>query len=97
MAWVRSVASFRDFLSLAIVHAPDDFPVEDHLAADEQLTLDRAFDELHHGVDLLGGDAVLCKALHARLDEAHAAYRAGLEREGARLLHAVEREAFSTP
>ncbi|WP_175832394.1 hypothetical protein [Burkholderia cepacia] len=37
---------YHDFISYVLLSAPDDFPEEDYLSADEQMTLEKAFAEL---------------------------------------------------
>ena len=98
MSWVKSVAAFRDFLSLVIVHAPDDFPEEDYLAADEQLNLERACAELHRGLEMLIADQrspAPTSELRLMLDQALAAYKEGDDIKGAHLLQAFEAQAFA--
>lgn len=97
MAWVKNISTFRDFLSLVIVHAPDDFPEEDYLAADEQLNLVRAFGELYKGLEILlqSRNGVLdADALRETLDRALSAYRSGDDVQGAHLLQEFEALAF---
>lgn len=98
MTWVKSVASFRDLLSLVIVHAPDDFPDEDFLAQDEQLNLVRAFGELYKGLELVssnaGSNPIDVSALRDLLDLALMAYRAGEGVKGAHVLQELEAAAF---
>ena len=99
MTWVKNVAGFRDFLSLVIVHAPDEFPQEDYLARDEQLNLVRAFGELYKGLGLLSSSAppssqVDMAALRDLLDRALIAYKAGEDVKGAHLLQEFELAAF---
>lgn len=50
MSWVNSFEGLLDFLSLVMVHAPDDSPKEDFLNEDEQLTLENAFAEINEGM-----------------------------------------------
>ncbi len=98
MPWVNSVSTFKDFLSLVIVHAPDDFPKEDYLSDDEQLTLESAFSELRAGVELfakarhLKADDVA--ELQSLLDVSLKSYRSGGDIEGAHLLQDLESKAF---
>ncbi|MGJ7541906.1 hypothetical protein [Variovorax sp. LT1R16] len=98
MTWVKNVAGFRDFLSLVIVHAPDDFPEEDYLAPGEQLNLVRAFGELYKGLELVsssaGSNLIDVPALRDLLDRALVAYRAGEDVKGAHLLQEFEAAAF---
>lgn len=50
--WFDDEAGFYDFLMFVAMYAPD-FPEEDFLNADEQLTLDRAFDELATSLQMM--------------------------------------------
>jgi len=93
MAWIKNLNTFRDFLSLVIVHAPDDFPQEDYLSDDEQLRLESAFTELYGGLRFLPVDRPIAR-LRSLLDEALDAYRSGNDVEGAHVLHSFESEAF---
>jgi hypothetical protein len=94
MAWIKNLNTLRDFLSLVIVHAPDDFPREDYLSDDEQLNLESAFAELYGGLRFLPVDRQMTR-LRSLLDEALAAYRSGNDMEGAHVLQSFETEAFS--
>ncbi len=94
MAWIKNLNTLRDFLSLVVVHAPDDFPREDDLSDDEQLNLERAFAKLHAGLRFLPVDRQMTR-LRTLLDEALAAYRSGNDVEGAHALQSFETEAFS--
>ncbi|CAN7252209.1 hypothetical protein [Rhizobacter sp. LjRoot28] len=93
MAWIKNLGGFLDFLSLVIVHAPDDFPKEDYLGDDEQLTLERAFLELRDGMQFVApkvsGGAAL-NALQAQLNQVLALYRQGDDVKGAHLLQDFE-------
>ena len=78
--WVSSVDDLYDFIAVVVLRAPDQFPVHDFLGPAEQLNLDRAFEELRHGVVLVGRDfpdPELLARLGAILDESLALYRAG--------------------
>jgi hypothetical protein len=97
MRWVRDIDSFYDFISLVVVHAPDEFPVEDYLPDDEQLNLERAFAELRKGVDFVERDfpgADRERGLNALLAEALALYRAGEDVKAAHLLQDFEAKIF---
>jgi hypothetical protein len=93
MAWIKKLNTFRDFLSLVIVHAPDDFHKEDYLSEDEQLSLESAFAELYGGLRFLPVDRPMAH-LRSLLDEALAAYRSGNDVRGAHVLHSFETEAL---
>lgn len=93
MAWIKNLNTFRDFLSLVIVHAPNDFPKEDYLSEDEQLRLESAFAELYGGLRFLPVDRPVPR-LRSLLDEALGAYRSGDDVRGAHVLQSFETEAF---
>lgn len=98
MGWVHDRNSFRDFLSLVIVHAPDDFPMEDYLEPEEQLNLQVAFRELSNGIDILASAGISpaqVTELHAILEKAFSEYQAGNDVKGAHALHELEKRAFT--
>ena len=77
-SWVYDEPSLRDFISLVLFLAPDEFPREDYLSDDEQLTLDLAFDELRHGlqfVKTLQGDSPKTERARALIEEAYGRYQ----------------------
>ncbi|MDQ1133908.1 hypothetical protein QE386_002503 [Pseudoxanthomonas winnipegensis] len=89
MARVNSIDSLYDFIGYVVLCAPDQFPVRDYLPSDAQMNLDKAFDELRRGIDLIEADMVddaRRKQLALLLDQALAAYKAGDEFKGAHLV-----------
>lgn len=99
MSWVRDIDSFYNFIGYVINRAPNSFPIEDYLPDDEQLNLDRAFNELRYGVSLIEtgvADAKKRQKLLSLLDEALAAYRGGADIKGAHLLHDFESQIFKS-
>lgn len=94
MQWIRNYDTFVDFISYVLLSAPDDFPHEDYLSDDEQMSLDRAFEELNSGMRFVAAkvkdDAVIEK-LRRALNASHAAYRAGDRVKGAHLLQDFEK------
>jgi len=97
VSWVTNVAELHDFLALVAACAPNDFPVEDYLRDDEQLTLSLAFSELQNGLALLNqaeSKEFDRPALALLLDRAHEAYRGGDEVAGVRLLEEFGAIAF---
>ena len=42
----RGVAEYHDFLVYVFLHAPEEFPAEDYLQPEEQMTLQKAFARL---------------------------------------------------
>ncbi|KWE78476.1 hypothetical protein [Burkholderia territorii] len=94
MAWVDSFGEFVDFISYVLLSAPDDFPVEDYLSDDEQMNLDKAFDELKGGMRFVEQrihDKDVVARLHGLLDASFVAYRADDSTKGAHLLQDFQR------
>ena len=90
MAWVRDVSSLYDFIGYVVLRAPDRWPREDYLQEQDQMTLDKAFNELRQGLSFVEVDfpgRQIRATLVPVLEEAHAAYRAGDEAKGASLLN----------
>jgi hypothetical protein len=94
--WIRDARSLDDFIGYVVVHAPDGFPQEDYLQPHEQMTLERAFDELRHGLGLLQLPALRTQDLQALLDRALQHYRDGDDVKGAHLLQDFEEELRGT-
>jgi hypothetical protein len=94
MIWVKNLAGLIDFLSVVIVHAPDDFPREDFLNDDEQLTLEKAFQEIQFGMQFVHEkfkDEHLILQLKVILEQSFDCYRNGSDIEGAHLLQEFEK------
>ena len=86
--------SFKDFVTMVVVCAPDQFMHEDWRAADDQLNLDRAFAGLRYGLDLTAkekGESPLLAQCRELVEAAHADYIAGREREGRAKMQAMEK------
>lgn len=97
MNWVRDINSLYDFIGYVVLRAPDRFPVEDYLPADQQMNLDRAFDELRRGLGLVEPEVAndeKRKGLQQLLDESLNAYRMGDDMKGAHLLQDFEALIF---
>ena len=97
--WVNDLEDLRDFISYVVLYSPDEFPQEDYLPVTEQMTLDKAFDEIRRGLAILDGridDKGRLARLHSLIEKSLAAYRRGDDVEGAHLLQAFEQDAFAT-
>ena len=96
MRRVKSLERLHDFIATVVLCAPNRFPTRDYLPDDEQMNLDRAFEELRHGItfapERLGSDTR--SRLHAILDESYSAYQRGDDVGGAHLLQDFERTIF---
>lgn len=80
MAWVRDLDSLYNFIGYVVLRAPDQFPREDYLRDDEQLTLEKAFEELRTGVQFVQAESPerqISSELQGILDQSLALYRAG--------------------
>lgn len=89
MRWVRHFQALHDLIGFVVMRAPDRFPKEDFLADEEQLTLDRAFEELRSGLKFVAvpaDDPSYHNRLCTKLEASLAAYRAGDRKQGAYLL-----------
>jgi len=93
MAWVKDFEGMLDFLSLVIVHAPDDFPKEDYLHDDEQLNLENAFAELRLGmqfvIERVSNDKLQSQLVEC-LNASFESYKRGNDVKGAHLLQDFE-------
>jgi hypothetical protein len=84
--WCENLNELIDFIAYVVLSAPDEFPRRDWVKPEEQLNLDRAFDELRHGLDCavheLGSRPELATA-RSMLEEAYTHYREGRINPGA--------------
>jgi hypothetical protein len=77
--------SFEDFVGFVKLCAPDEFPIDDFLAPDEQMTLARAYEGLCYGMELTEkevGPLPVLNTCRELIDTAFVHYRAGRIREG---------------
>lgn len=82
-------SEYRNMIGYVVLSAPDEFPVEDYLAPDEQMTLDKAFAQLRRGLpvayDKIKDEDAIPKAVEL-LEASYQAYKDGDQRAGAFLL-----------
>ena len=86
-----------NFIGYVVAYAPDCFPKEDNLFGGDQMSVERAFEELRRGVALIEGDipgAGETRGLNLLLDEAVASYREGEVRNAVRTSHRFEAAIF---
>jgi hypothetical protein len=94
---MASVGELWDHIAYVLLYAPDQFPYEDFLAPDEQMTLDRAFEQLHAGVVIAYPEEQFTDKrheLHGILDQSFLAYRNRQDVEGGNLLNEFEGRIF---
>ncbi|MCP5482510.1 MAG: hypothetical protein H7A21_13825 [Spirochaetales bacterium] len=94
----RDIGEYLDLLSYVILCAPDDFPHDDFRAADEQMSLDRAFARLRDGLAGLVSYApeMVMTDLKTTLDAAFDEYRGSNDVKGAHLLQDLEEKLKKT-
>jgi hypothetical protein len=96
---IHDIDSLYNFIGYVVLGAPDQFPKEDYLSDEDQMTLDKAFEELRHGITLVEKDlpgADLDRGLTAVLEESLAYYRSGHEVKGAHRLRDFENLIYKT-
>lgn len=92
LRWCHNLDELIEFLALVSTCAPDDLPQEE---GDEPLDLERAFDELHHGLDCSVdaiGDLEKVESFRSMILEAYTFYRDGKINEGAWKLQDLEHQ-----
>jgi hypothetical protein len=97
--WVDDDRELFSFIKYVLLYAPDKFPSRDFLKPEEQLNLDRAFDELNRGLQFLPerqrGDSVLMQQLKRLLADSLQAYKKGEDVRGGQLLNEFDLLAFA--
>ena len=97
---VTSIDSLYDFIGYVVLCAPDNFPHEDYLPSDDQMSLEKAFGELRDAVELIDPEVAPPRKrehLYGLLDQALAAYRSGDDFNGAHRLQDFQDEIFEPP
>lgn len=97
MRRVKSLDRLYDFIATVVLYAPDRFPKRDYLKPEEQLNLERAFEELNSGMEYVREkikDQGRLDELQQILDDSLAAYRVGDDVKGAHLLQDFEEIVF---
>ena len=51
MSWRHRLSELKDTIAYVMAYAPDRFPYRDYLPPDQQMDLDRAFDQLREEFD----------------------------------------------
>ncbi len=90
---MESIDDLWNHIAYVLLYAPDRFPYRDFLASTEQMTLDRAFEQLNAGVSIVYPEEQFGdkrRELHDILDRSYLAYRNGHELEGSTLLNDFE-------
>ena len=90
--WIQNTGDLIDFISYAMVYAPNNYPAEDYLADDEQMTMVSAFDEIAGGLRFVEGisNKDLLQQITSTFDAARETYMAGRFGEGSLVLQALQ-------
>lgn len=97
---VNNIDSLYDFIGYVVLCAPNNFPNEDYLPPDDQMSLEKAFGELKDAVELIDSEVAPSRKrehLYGLLDQALAAYRSGDDFNGAHLLQDFQDQIFEPP
>lgn len=97
MNWVESVDDLWDFIAYVMGGAPNHFPKEDFLPDDQQMNLERAFEQLRRGVEIAYTDDYFPEKrvmLNEILDRSYALYKAGDDVAAGHLLNEFEDNIF---
>ena len=90
----HDLQSFKDFVTIVVVCAPDQFLHEDWRSNDDQMNLERAFASLRYGLDLTAkekGESPLLTQCRELVEAAYTEYAAGRNREGRAKMQEMEK------
>jgi len=94
---MESVDDLWNHIAYVMAYAPDRFPYRDFLADGEQMTLDRAFEQLRQGVQIAYPEAEFADKralLRDILNKSHALYQAGENIKAVNLLNDFQDSIF---
>jgi hypothetical protein len=94
---METVDDLWNHIAYVLLCAPDDFPVEDFLPDDQQMNLDRAFEQLRQGVEIAyPEDSFADKRamLNDILDQSYALYQDGGNIRAGHLLNDFQDNIF---
>lgn len=96
---MKSVDDLWDHIAYVMAYAPNEFPYRDFIPEDQQMNLDRAFDQLREGVEVAYPEPSYASKralLNSILDRSYAAYRADDEIAAGHLLNEFQDSIFKT-
>jgi hypothetical protein len=96
---MTSVDDLWDHIAYVMAYAPDQFPYRDFLPDDQQMNLDRAFEQLRQGVEIAYPEPEFASkrtTLNDILDRSYAGYRAGEDVAAGHLLNEFQDNVFKT-
>ena len=95
---METIEDLWEHIAYTLAYAPD-FPKEDFLPEDQQMSLDRAFEQLRQGVSVAypeDGSAAKRTILLDLLDKSFQAYSEGDELTAGRLLNSFQGSIFAS-
>jgi hypothetical protein len=99
MPKLKTVDDLYNHIGYVVLCAPDKFPMRDYLNPEDQMNLDRAFEQLRAGIEIAYPEEFHPEKrhpLHNLLDQALAAYKAGDRFKGAHLLQGFQDSIFKS-
>jgi hypothetical protein len=96
---MESVDDLWNHIAYVMAYAPTSFPYRDFIPADQQMNLDRAFDQLRTGVNIAYPEASFADkraSLFNLLDQAYAAYKEENEIRAGHILNEFQGGIFKT-
>jgi hypothetical protein len=99
MFLMNSINDLWEHIAYVLAYAPDRFPFRDFLSDDEQMNLDRAFDQLRQGVIIAYPEPSFESkrvALYTLLERSYLAYKKGDEIAGGRSLNEFQDNVFKS-
>jgi hypothetical protein len=94
---VETVDDLWNHIAYVLLYAPDQFPYRDFIPDDQQMNLDRAFEQLRQGIDVAYPEpsfATKRVALNDILDRSYSAYQAGDDIAAGHLLNEFQDNIF---
>ena len=99
MIKVENVDDLWNFIAYVLGSAPDQFPIEGFLTEDQQMNLERAFEQLRQGVEIAYPDDFFPEKrvmLNEILDRSYALYKSGDDIAAGHLLNKFEDNIFKS-
>lgn len=96
---MESVEDLWNHIAYVMGYAPDNFPYEDFLDEEQQMNLNRAFDQLRKGIDIAYPEPAYESKrtlLNGILDRSYAAYKSNDEIAAGHLLNEFQDNIFKT-
>jgi hypothetical protein len=95
---MESIDDLWEHIAYVLAYAPNNFPYRDFLPANEQMTLQGAFEQLRKGIHIAYPEPAYEAKRHELsqlLDSSHAAYTQGNEHLAGKLLNEFQDNIFS--